>query len=134
MIRAALASQAPSKLPAHVFLLGSPIQSARLAWTLRGSAIYRILAGDCGQLLGSDERMAGIGPTSVPTTAIVGTRGWPRRSGAFSEEVNDGVVAMNEVSADWISDQVTLPIVHTLLPASRRVAAVILDRVSRRAR
>ena len=130
MIRAALASRPPSRLPAHVFLLGSPIHSARLARSLRTNGLYRFLAGDCGQLLGSHERMASVGALCVPTTAIVGTRGWPTSSRIFAGEQNDGVIAVSEASAHWITDRVSMPIVHSLLPASRRVARVILDRIT----
>ena len=41
------------------------------------------------------------------------------------------VVAVSEASAAWIADQVQVPCVHTLLPASRRVAAAILERLAR---
>lgn len=118
------------RLPRRIFLLGSPVQPARVARHLMGNVVYRALAGDCGQLLGSDLRMAAVGPAPVPTTSIVGVRGLSFRGGPFGAEVNDGVVSLSEVSTDWISSQVRVPITHTFLPSSRRIAEIILQRLA----
>lgn len=117
--------------PRHVFLLGSPLWPSRLAQRLGSHPIYRAITRDCGQLLGSASRMSEIGPLSVPTTSIAGIRGLSWKRSPFGGEANDGVVSLSEVSADWIADQVRLPIVHTLLPSSARIAEVILQRVAR---
>ncbi len=115
----------------HLFLLGSPVQTARMARRLEGNPIYRLVTRDCGRLLGSTERMAAIGTPDVPTTAIVGTRGIGSARGPFGTEPNDGVVSLSEVSAGWLADQVLVPVMHTLLPSSQRVAAVMLERLQR---
>ncbi|MEQ1807219.1 MAG: alpha/beta hydrolase [Burkholderiaceae bacterium] len=119
--------------PQHVFLLGSPHAPARLAQALQGNRIYRTLTRDCGQLLGSRSRMAAIGTVGVPTTSIVGVGGPRWKTGPWSRfggEPNDGVVALSEVSADWIADQVVLGTIHTLLPMSPRAAAIIVARLA----
>ncbi len=118
--------------PQHVFLLGSPHSPSRLAQALRNNRVYRALTHDCGQLLGSPSRMAAIGSVPVPTTSIAGVGGPRWKAGSWSNfggEPNDGVVALSEVSAGWIVDQVTLSTIHTLLPMSRRAAAIILARL-----
>ncbi len=115
----------------HLFLLGSPIQTARLARRLDGNPLFRLATRDCGQLLASSERMAAVGIPDVPTTAIVGTRGILNPRGPFGTETNDGIVSLSEVSAGWLEDRVFVPVVHTLLPSSSRVAAVILQRLRR---
>ena len=51
------------------------------------------------------------------------------RAGRSGAETNDGIVSLSEVSADWLEDRVFVPVVHTLLPSSSRVAAVILQRL-----
>jgi hypothetical protein len=131
LIRAAVNGlPAATRPPRHVFLLGSPVAPARLAHRLAGHALYRVLTRDCGQLLGSRERMAAIGALAVPTTSVVGTSGPRGALSAFRGEPNDGVVSLAEVSADWITDQVQLPVLHTLLPMSPKVARVILDRLA----
>jgi len=131
LVRAALNVLPPAtRAPHHVFLLGSPVRPSRLAQTLGRNPIYRGLTRDCGQLLASAQRMSDIGRTSVPTTAIVGIRGlsWPR--GLFGGELNDGVVSISEVSADWFTEQIEVATVHTLLPSSKSIAKLILERVT----
>jgi pimeloyl-ACP methyl ester carboxylesterase len=113
----------------RLFLLGSPLQPARLGQPFYSHPVYRLLTRDCGQLLGSAARMAGIGPVDVPTTSVAGTRGPGGKRGPFAGEANDGVLTVSEVSAQWITDQVHLETIHTLLPSSRDVAQVILQRI-----
>ena len=107
--------------------------AARLAQALQDNRIYRTLTRDCGQLLGSTSRMAAIGSVGVPTTSIAGVGGPRWKTGPWSKfggEPNDGVVALSEVSAGWIADQVVLGTIHTLLPMSPRAAAIILARLA----
>ena len=96
---------------------------------LRSQPTYRLLTRDCGQMLASPARMAAIGWPAMPVTSVVGTRGWSGPRSLFGPEVNDGVVALSEVAADRVTDQVRLPVVHTLLPASARVADIVLARL-----
>jgi len=133
LLRAAL-NTLPSgtRLPRHLFLLGSPQQPARLAQQLNKNPVYRAFTRDCGQLLGSASRMSEVGPVTVPTTSIVGIRGLSSKRSPFKGDANDGVVSVSEASTEWITDQVLIPTVHTLLPSSKRVAEIILDRVTRR--
>lgn len=129
-IRAALNALPPHvKRPHHVFLLGSPIQSSRLAVRLKDNLVYRAFTGDCGQLLASQVRMNEIGSLSETTTSIAGVRGFANGRGPFGSEPNDGVVSVAEVSAPWLSNQEQVPVIHTLLPASGRVAEVILREI-----
>lgn len=127
LLRAALDALPPgTERPRHLLLLGSPIGASRLAVRLQRRLLFRALAGDCGQMLGTPARMAGIAAVddSVPTTAIVGTRGLA--GGPFGTEPNDGVVARSEVVAPWLGEIVEIPVMHTLLPASARVAQIVL--------
>jgi hypothetical protein len=68
---------------------------------------------------------------AVPTTGIAGTRRLVNASGLFGTETNDGVVSISEVSAALLQDQVLVPVVHTLLPSSRRVGSIVLQRLRR---
>lgn len=131
LLRAALNALPPETRPAsHVFLLGSPMRPARLAQRLQDKLLYRLISRDCGRLLASAERLRQIGPLAAPTTAIIGIRGLRRKNGPFDGEENDGVVAVSEVAAPWIDDEVRVPVIHTFLPSSRRVAALILQRLA----
>jgi hypothetical protein len=131
ILRDALSKLKPStKLPEEVFLLGSPQKASRLAMKLARHSAYRLLTGDCGQLLSQPERMAEVPPLTIRCTSVVGTLGI--RGGLFGNEVNDGIVSANEVQAPWIENEVRVNVMHTMLPASHRVTAVILLRLSAR--
>ena len=132
LIRAAVNSlPLGTKLPSHIFLLGSPLESVRLVKLLIYNPIYRVLTRDCGQLLGSVDRMSKVLPVSVPTTSIVGVRSLPWKCQRFHDELNDGVLAVSEVSANWITDQVQISTLHSFLPFSKHISEIILDRLNR---
>ncbi len=118
--------------PKHLFLLGSPVLPAILVKKLRKRFIYRAITGDCGQLLASSLRMKAISPINVQTTtfSILGFYG---KHSPFGYERNDGVVSESELQADWITDVVHVSVIHPLIPASSRVADIILDRMAARA-
>jgi hypothetical protein len=128
LLRAAINSLPPDMAPPRlVYLLGSPIGPSRLAVRLQGNVIFRVLTQDCGQLLGSTERMAAVGSISAPTMAIAGVRGLVSWQGLFGSELNDGVVSISEVSAPWLPSPVPVPVVHTLLPSAGLVVEIILQ-------
>ncbi len=116
--------------PRRLFLLGSPVRPARLAQRLAPYALYRSLTRDCGALLASEARMAAIAPSSIPTIAIVGVAGWNGRLSPFKGASNDGIVAESEIAAPWYREVIHVPVVHTLLPASGSVAALIVQRIA----
>lgn len=131
LLRGALGDLPPEvPRPRRLFLLGSPLRVPRLARRLRRRCLYRILAGDCGQLLASGRRLGAIGPVEVPTTGLVGISGPRRAAGPFGHEPNDGIVAESEVRAAWVGDVVRVPVLHTFLPSSGRVAEILLDRLA----
>ncbi len=129
LLRSALSSlPGDTRQPSHVFLLGSPVLPSRLAQKMGSNRVFRAVTKDCGQLLGSDDRMASIA-TVARTTSIIGTKGLIGRLSPFGNEPNDGVVAVSETRASWITDEVQVPIVHTLLPSSLAVADIILQKL-----
>lgn len=131
LIRAAINAMPPGvKRPVHIFLLGSPQRPVLLAQRFRGNRLYRALTRDCGQLLGSEARMSEVAPVSVTTTSIAGVRGPKSKRAPFFGELNDGVVTVSEVGAEWIGDQVQVPVIHTFLPMSKRVTEIILARLA----
>ncbi len=131
LLRAALADAPAGLRPPHrLFLLGSPVVPARIAQALGRHPIFRALTRDCGAMLGSPERMAAVPGGTVPTTAVAGTRGmaWSRR--CFGKTPNDGIVAVPETSAPWIEEYHQVPVIHTFLPSSRLVAAIVGGRIA----
>jgi pimeloyl-ACP methyl ester carboxylesterase len=130
LLRAALAELPPgTPMPKMLFLLGSPVLPSRLAMRLRVNVLFRTITRDSGYLLGSSQKMQTIPKPKVHTIAILGTRGIRGRLSPFGQEPNDGVVAVSEASADWLDETVRVPVVHTLLPASREVAQIMLGRI-----
>ena len=130
LLRAALSTLPPAtRPPTRIFLLGSPVGPSRLAARLQHNPLYRLLTGDCGQLLASPLHMGRIAPCTVPTTAILGEHPVRLTASHFASEPNDGVVAAAETQADWIEEEVTLPVMHSFLPGDRRVVDVTLARV-----
>lgn len=127
LLRAALQALPPgTAMPLHIYLLGSPVQPSRLAQRLGRHWMFRALTGDCGQWLGSTERMASIGPPPAPVTGIAGVRGIAGSARRFGGLANDGIVTLEEVSAPWLALQIQVPVVHTLLPGSPQVAAILV--------
>jgi hypothetical protein len=118
-----------TRLPRRLFLLGSPVHAPRLAQRFRDNVIYRAVTRDCGQLLGSPERMLAIGAITVPTISIAGTRGLPASRRVFESNSNDGVLAVSEVTAEWITEHHQVDTIHTLLPFSIEVAQIIAQRM-----
>ena len=128
LLRAALNSLPPgTALPRRVYLLGSPVLPSRIATRLKNNWLFRAVAGDCGQLLGSAERMQGIGSLAVPTMGIVGVRGISGRYSPFGDEANDGLVSVSEAVAPWFATCVHVPVIHPLLPSSTLVANLIVQ-------
>ena len=131
LLRAAVASLPPgTRPPQHIFLLASPIQPARLAQKLQHNWIYRVLAGDCGQLLASSTRMAQVGAGSVPVTSILGVTGWKGWLNPFDGEMNDGIVSVSEASAAWVTEEIRIPSIHTYMPSNKQVSEIILKKIA----
>lgn len=134
LIRQALAQLNPHhKRPHHIFLLGSPTKAVHLAQRLRKNWLFRTLAGDSGQLLQSSERMNRIAPIQGDkVTSIVGIKNLPLWSRVFTQQANDGIVTVNEVSAPWLTDVVPIPVAHVFLHNHAQTAQIILNRLSNR--
>lgn len=115
--------------PRRLFLLGSPVQVSSVAARMGTNALYRLATGDCGRMLGSNERMAAVGAPAVPVTAVVGVKSWPLLARLLPKGSNDGVVTLAETSAPWLTDVVQVPVTHTFLPSDARVTEVILQRL-----
>ena len=121
-----------SRCPQHVFLLGSPVSASRMAKKMSENKLFRLLTGDCGQLLSDNERMAEIPGLSMSNTSIVGITGINGKYSPFLDVLNDGVVAVSEVSADWIGREIRVPVLHTFLPVSLHVSTILLHVLSQK--
>lgn len=128
LLRSALQRDMPERPPARLFLLGSPFRPSRIAMRLAGHSLYRLLTGDCGQLLASSERMDAIDVPAMAATVIAGTRPLRLTRHLFRSSPNDGVVAVDEVTCRQVADTVEIDEYHTWLPSNERVTEIILAR------
>jgi pimeloyl-ACP methyl ester carboxylesterase len=127
-VRAALDGwPADRALPRHLIMLGTPSHVPRLARRFRHWWPYRLVNGECGQLLADAGFFARLPTPPVPTTVIAGTKSWPRPVSWFDGLPNDGVVAVDEARLDPPATLVELRASHTFMMNNRQVRAVVRD-------
>lgn len=131
LLRHALCSlPAGTRQPRHLFLVGSPMVATRTNIYLNRFRLYKLLFGECGQLVASPQRMAAIGTPDIPLTCVAGTLGFPGRRQPFGGAANDGIVQEAELRPELFTDVVRLPAHHPLLPAHRQLAHLVHQRLS----
>ena len=111
--------------PAACFLLTSPTRACRAARTITPHPIARILGGEIGQLLASEQFMDSLPAPDVPTKIYAGTGGPRGRYSPFGDALNDGVLTVDETVLPGIPME-TVPIVHTFIVNSKFVALDIV--------
>jgi hypothetical protein len=119
--------------PRHLVLLGTPSQAPRLARRFHRWWPYRLVNGQCGQLLAEPSFFAGLPRPDVPTTVIAGTKGWPRALSLFGGAPNDGVVAVDEARLDSGATLIELRASHTFMMNNRQVRATVRELLARAA-
>lgn len=112
--------------PTAVVLLGTPGRPPRLATRLARRWPYRLVNGECGQLLAQPEFFAALPPHSAPTTSIAGTAGPRGRWSPFGEQPNDWVVSLDEAASD-LAESIEVAATHTFMMNHRRVRELILQ-------
>jgi pimeloyl-ACP methyl ester carboxylesterase len=129
LLRAAIADLAPGlPRPRRLVMIGTPNQSPRLARRFLGAFWFRAINGDAGRLLASPERMATIPTPALAYTIIAGTSG-PRGSWSpFGDEVNDGLISVDEARLGGNEEFIELPILHPFMPYDRRVSRLVMER------
>lgn len=111
--------------PAACFLLTSPTRACRAARTITRHPIARILGGEIGQLLASERFMDSLPAPEVPTKIYAGTGGPRGRYSPFGDELNDGVLTVDETVLPGVPME-TVPIIHTFIVNSKFVAQDIV--------
>ncbi|HET8648900.1 MAG TPA: alpha/beta fold hydrolase [Gemmatimonadales bacterium] len=118
-------------LPRHLILLGTPNRPSRMACRFHRWWPYRLVNGECGQLLTEPKFFAALPRPAIPITVIAGTKSWPGPFNLFGAAPNDGMVAVDEARlAGNDAALVELPVSHTFMMNSgqvRRVVQEILD-------
>jgi hypothetical protein len=125
LVRAALTKSPLDPPPAHLFMLGTPNRSPRLARQYQRLWLYRWVNGESGQVLAQTRFFEQLPPPTVPYTIIAGTKGWRARFAAFGGELNDGVVSVSETRVSSTDVPIELPVRHTFMMNDRRVRELI---------
>jgi hypothetical protein len=134
ILRAALADW-PVDLPPlrHIIMLGTPSCPPQLARRFHRWWPYRLVNGECGQLLAQTEFFANLPVPLVPMTVIAGTRGWPAAVSLFGGEPNDGVVAVAETALAPPIETIQVRASHTFMMNNREVRALVREVLMRAA-
>jgi pimeloyl-ACP methyl ester carboxylesterase len=108
---------------ASAVLIGSPVRGCHAGRRLGRAAIGRWMMGACAELW--QPRLAAW-TRSEPLGIIAGTRplGLGRVLGALPGE-NDGVVCVSETNMQGMRDQALVPVGHSALIVSSRVAQLV---------
>lgn len=118
-LRTALAGLEPA--PMHLIMLATPNRPPRLARRLHRLWLYRLLCGECGQILARPEFFASLPPPAVPYTIIAGTGGSRGSRSPFAGDPNDWIVAVEETKISAADRPTVLPVGHTFMMNDRRV-------------
>jgi pimeloyl-ACP methyl ester carboxylesterase len=118
-------------LPRHIIMLGTPNQPPRLARRFQRWWPYRLVNGQCGQLLADPAFFDRLPRPTVPVTIIAGTKAWPRALSLFGDAPNDGVVAVDEARLDAGAAFIQLPASHTFMMNNRQVRAAVREILAR---
>jgi hypothetical protein len=129
-LRSALGNLVPA--PVCLVMLATPNQSPRLARRLQWFWPYRLLTGESGQLLASEEFFLQLPPPSVPYTIIVGDAGPRGRRSPFRDEVNDWLVAVEETKVAPCDRPIVLPVGHTFMMNDRQVHLAVRQALEQR--
>ena len=113
-------------LPKHIVMLGTPNQRPRLAphaWNLLPP--FRWWTGQCGLNLTSSDFFTSLAKIESPYTIIAGTGGPRGFLSPFGDELNDGIVALNETRLSHQDQIIQLPVMHTFMMNNTQVQEIV---------
>ena len=111
--------------PNACFFLAPPTVACRAAKYFAKNPLFRIAAGEMGQLLSNDKFMSTLPVPHAPTTMYVGTAGPRGRWLPFKNEKNDGILAVSETIYPTARVEY-VPALHTFIMRSKPVIKGIL--------
>jgi hypothetical protein len=101
--------------PQHIIMLGTPNQPPRLASYAWHVPPFRWFTGQCGWNLTCAEFYRTLPGFQSPYTIIAGTGGFTGAFSPFGDDLNDGIVALNETRLSPHDRIVELPVWHTFM-------------------
>ena len=111
--------------PSACFLLSSPARACLAARLITPHPLAKLLGGEIGQLLSNQQFMESIPAPEVPAKIYAGTGGPRGRYSPFGEELNDGVLTLEETLLPGVPVQ-TVPIIHPFIMNSKVVVRDIV--------
>jgi hypothetical protein len=112
--------------PEHIVMLGTPNQPPRLALLAWNLLPFRWFTGQCGLNLTRPEFYQTLPGLPAPYTIIAGTGGPTGRLSPFGDELNDGIVALNETRLSPQDSIIELPVWHTFMMNHSEVQTEVL--------
>jgi hypothetical protein len=115
--------------PLACFFLAPPTKACLAAQKLAPSRIYKLLTGEMGQLLANRPFMNLLPLPDVPTKIYAGINGLRGRYSPFGEQLNDGVLAVEETLLPNVPYE-TIAAVHTFIMNKKAVAEDIIKLIN----
>lgn len=116
------------KSPQHIVMLGTPNQLPRLAlhaWKLIPP--FRWWTGQCGFNLSNRDWFATLPKIQAPYTIVAGTGGPRGFFSPFGEDLNDGIVALDETRLSQHDQIIELPVLHTFMMNDYQVQKTVKE-------
>lgn len=111
--------------PLACFFLAPPTKACFAARKFSPLRLYKLLTGEMGQLLANPEFMDSLLLPDVPTKIYSGINGVRGRHSPFVEQLNDGVLTIDETQLANIPSE-TVAAVHTFIMNKKAVAEDIV--------
>ena len=108
-------------------MLGTPNQSPRLARFVWPFWPFQWISRDCGAKLANPEWYQGLEAPHYPYRLIAGIEGLPQQVSPFGADVNDGLVALEEVKITAGDHPIEVASFHTFMMNSPQVQDVVVE-------
>lgn len=115
--------------PLACFFLAPPTKACVAAQRFAPSRLYKMLTGEMGQLLASQPFMDSLPLPDVPTKIYAGINGLRGHYSPFGEQLNDGVLAVDETLLPAVPSQ-TVAALHTFIMNKKAIADDIVKLVN----
>ena len=115
--------------PLACFFLAPPTKACLAAQRFAPLRLYKMLTGEMGQLLANSDFMNSLSSPDVPTKIYAGINGLRGRYSPFGEQLNDGVLAIEETVLPAVPFE-TVASVHTFIMNKKAVADDIVKLIN----
>jgi hypothetical protein len=113
--------------PVRLVLLASPVRAVRLSLRTSSWRVFKLLAGECGQVTADPAIMNRISMPTIPTACIYGVWPWLGPLGFFDgfKLPHDGMLAVEEVLAPNAEVSIAIQASHAFIPNNRETLKAI---------